>query len=121
MTKDELRSTGEALIAFADDKEIQYKMNGVWADSRGDLNQVLGLVSDVVCYRIKPAPAMRPIRADELPPVFMWRLDAYDMYPQAVTRGCAKTMPVSWFEVNAQKGSEFSVDGVTWKRFEVEA
>lgn len=117
MTKDELRSTGEALIALSEGKEIEYKMNGLWTRSSMDISTVLSLIDDDVPYRVRVLPRMRPIRVDELPYCFVIREDENDMHPCSIRRTFADAEAINrWID----QGTNWTDDGITWNRFEKE-
>ena len=68
MTDDELKQTAEAMMAYAKDRntKIQYAMHGY--DNWTPTTQEPSWNCEDYKYRIAPAPRMRDVRADELPP-----------------------------------------------------
>lgn len=77
MTNEEMKMTGEALIALSEGKEIQAKVGSAWANynpwDKGSPEPNLANYP----FRIKPTPAKRLIRAEELPDNFWIALKNY--------------------------------------------
>ncbi len=67
MTREQAREAAAVMLAWADGKEVQFKLNGnsLWTTS--STNQELGFDWSVSTYRIKPAKTLRPWTADEVP------------------------------------------------------
>ncbi len=67
MTREQAREAAAVMLAWADGKEVQFKLNcnSLWTTS--STNQELGFDWSVSKYRIKPAKTLRPWTADEVP------------------------------------------------------
>jgi len=72
MTNEEMKMTGEALIALAADPQIatEYFYSGHWRALEAGKTPAFSRPDGILLHRIKPQPKPRLIRVDELPPVF---------------------------------------------------
>jgi len=118
MTKEELKQTGEALIALSEGKKVQLVTvhDGNWGDFTGSVENLSGNIATL--WRIKPKPKMRTIRVDELPYLFEVRDSPNDMY-SATNKNTGSDMS-EFIESCAKYGYEWTGDGIKWNRFEIE-
>jgi hypothetical protein len=67
VTREQAREAAAVMLAWADGKEVEFKLNqgSLWTTS--STNQELGFDWSVFTYRIKPTAKLRAWTADEVP------------------------------------------------------
>jgi hypothetical protein len=90
MTPEQLKQTGEALIALSEGKQIQWiDEHGTWIDFEPTGCSLAAMCSLSSSWRIKPTLKKRLIRPDELPDLFWIRMKNYgSLWKRPVSISC---------------------------------
>ncbi len=128
LTKEQLRDNAAAMLAFADDKPIQYDSSSIlsttpkWLDTN-DLTDI-----EAVWHRPKPQPVLRPWSKPEDVPLVCWIRIAKGEPERLVTMVASDGIRIAgvscdsaffrWHELSDVL--EYSIDRVTWKPCTVE-
>lgn len=124
MTKEELKQTAAAMLAYADDKPVQSFDTSWYGATWGDEpNPVFNCPRFI--YRPKPEPVTRPwSKPEDVPGPVCWvRRSGADDRLQLVTfiSGRGVWFGVSMFAWEALEGFEHSTDRINWAPCVVQA
>lgn len=122
MTKEQLRQTGEAMIAFADGKPVQCCYGGEWSDANEPAWNPNYL------YRKKPDPKTRQwSKPGDVPGPVCWIRSGSDqarmiisLTDSGIRVACINAFGEScWFHWSETSSFEYSTDRKTWHKCEV--